>query len=273
MGFEEPYYPTRPKGTSNGPFLLLRRGIFWYVNICRKHISQKDPAMLKPYPHWNNIPQTADEDDEEESTQPKSLFFPQLKERPWHAFEQKIQYSQIHFYLSKEIGDPHEYVDMIHRIKVAQPGDVIFIHLNSDGGRIDTGVQIINAMQSSQAKIVTVLDSKAFSLATMIFLAGDEFIVHDHAIIMFHNFKGGTFGKGNEMVAQLDASVKWFSALARKLYVPFLTNEEVDRLFKGEDIWMQSADIRKRLDSMVKQDSQEQAAPKKRGRKKATSAE
>lgn len=227
--------------------------------------------MMKPYPHWN-APTLSEDDDDEESTQPKPLFFPQLKERPWHAFEQKIQYSQIHFYLSREIGDPHDYVDMIHRIKIAQPGDIIFIHLNSDGGRIDTGVQIINAMQSSQAKIVTVLDSKAFSLATMIFLAGDEFIVHDHAIIMFHNFKGGTFGKGNEMVAQLDASVKWFSALARKLYVPFLSSEEVDRLFKGEDIWMQSADIRKRLDNMVKQ-NQEAPPRKKRGRKRAEPSE
>jgi len=159
---------------------------------------------------------------------------------------------ELHFYLSDGIEEPDKYVDMIHRIRTAGAEDIVYIHLNSPGGHLNTGVQLINAMQSSAARIVTSLEAISHSLGTLIFLAGDEFIVHDNCIMMFHNYSGGTFGKGNEQTAQLEATVKWFSTLARKIYVPFMSEEEFDRILRGEDLWMQSDEIRKRLDKMVK---------------------
>ncbi len=176
---------------------------------------------------------------------------PPPKKRPFMAFEQTFCASQVHFYLSDEIGEPHDYVEMIHRMLTAASNDIIFIHLNTPGGRLDTGVQIVNAMQNSQAKIVTVLESMAFSLGTFIFLAGDEMVVNDHCMVMFHNFKSGVVGKGQEMFAQLDATTKWFSALAKKIYIPFLTEDEFNKIIRGEDLWMHSPEIRKRLDRMI----------------------
>jgi hypothetical protein len=37
----------------------------------------------------------------------------------------------------------------------------------------------------------------------------------------------------------------------RRLYVPFLSEKEFDRLLKGEDFWMQSDEVRDRLKKMV----------------------
>lgn len=173
------------------------------------------------------------------------------KKKHYHIYEQTFTAQQIHFYLSSEIVEPHEYVDMIHRMQNAAPGDVIYLHLNLNGGQLDTGVQIINAMQTSQAKVITVLESVAYSLGTLIFLAGDEMVVHDHCMMMFHNFRSGLMGKGQEMVAELDATIKWFTLLAKKFYIPFLSPEEFEKLLKGEDLWMQAPDIRKRLERMT----------------------
>lgn len=211
-----------------------------------------------------------DDDDEEIRNHP--LFGG--KPKPYHHFEQAYTASHVHFYLSKEIGDPADYIDMIHRINTASSADVIFIHLNTPGGQLDTGVQLINAMQNSQAKIVTVLESMAYSLGTLIFLAGDEMVVNDHCLIMFHNFKGGVVGKGNELTSQLEATVKWFSALAKKIYIPFMSEEEFARITRGEDLWMQSPEIRKRLDKMMKTLNEEAEAPKKpRAKKTKTTSE
>jgi ATP-dependent protease ClpP protease subunit len=187
-------------------------------------------------------------DDEEDDLRKKDP-----KKKAFEVYETTFTAQQVHFYLSDEIGEPKEYTDMIHRILVASPNDILFIHLNTPGGRLDTGVQIVNAMQNSQAKIITVLESMAFSLGTLIFLAGDEMIVNDHCMLMFHNFKGGILGKGQELAAQLEATMKWFSALAKKIYIPFLTEEEFNRILRGEDIYMHSPEIRKRLDAMIKQ--------------------
>ena len=179
-------------------------------------------------------------------------FLDAVKKKPYRSFEQTFSAQHVHYYLSKSIGEPDEYTDMIHRMTIADPQDVIFIHLNTPGGQLDTGIQIINAMQNSEAKIVTVLESMAYSLGTLIFLAGDEMVVNENCLMMFHNFKGGLIGKGNEMVSELAATVVWFETLAKDIYIPFLSEDELNRVIKGEDIWMQTAEIRTRLENMVK---------------------
>jgi len=181
--------------------------------------------------------------------------FPILpKNKPYNIWEHTYSAQQIHIYFNQEIKGPEQYSEIIHRINVAAPADVIFIHLNTPGGRLDTGVQLINAMQSSQAKIVTILEATAYSLGTLIFLSGDEMIVHDNCMMMIHNFRGGVVGKGHEQLAELHSTVKWFTSIAKKVYTPFLSKDELDRVIKGEDIWMTSADIRKRLDR-IKRDN------------------
>lgn len=206
--------------------------------------------------------------DEDEDMDPRSLPFLGLKPKPYYQYEQQYSASHVHFYISEGIGEPKEYVDMIHRINIASPADVIYIHLNTPGGQLDTGVQIINAMQNSQAKIVTVLESMAHSLGTMIFLAGDEMVVNDNCMMMFHNFNGGMVGKGNELTSQLDATVKWFNTLAKKVYIPFMSEDEFERISRGEDLWMQSTEIRKRLDRMMKILAEEAEKPARKPRKK-----
>lgn len=173
-------------------------------------------------------------------------------EFPYALYENTLAIHELHFYISTSIGDATKYIDMIHRIRMAGPNDVIYIHLNSPGGNISTGVQIINAMLSSQAKIVTIIESEAHSLATMIFLCGDEFVVYDNCIMLFHNYSGGISGKGNEQESAISATVKWVSILLKKIYIPFMTEDEVDRILRGEDLWMHSDEIRKRLDRMTK---------------------
>lgn len=217
--------------------------------------------------------------------------FMDLNKKPYRQYDQTFTCQHVHFYLSEEIKEPSNYTDMVYRISAANPADVIFIHLNTPGGQLDTGVQIINAMQNSQAKIITVLEGMAYSLGTLIFLAGDEMIVNDHCMMMFHNFNGGLIGKGNELTSQLDATVKWFASLAKNVYTPFLTVDEFERIVRGEDLWMQSPEIRVRLEKMVQlmqQEAeaeeiaeQEAAAPKKpqkaaaksRGRQKGQTTE
>ena len=189
-------------------------------------------------------------DEDMEYNQPQ-LMIQQNKRRPYAQYEYTYNVIETHFYISEEIDDPNLYIDMIHCFNVAGQNDVIYLHLNTSGGRLDTGVQLINAMKNSQAKVVTVLECMAYSLGTLIFLSGHELVVNDNCVMMLHNFKGGVIGKGNELTSQLDATVKWFNMLAKEIYIPFLTEDEFNRILKGEDLWMQSAEIRKRLENVA----------------------
>lgn len=198
---------------------------------------------------------------EEETDPQQGLALLGLDKKPYKIFEQVYSAAHIHIYISESIVDAVEYVDMIYRISTAGPADTVFVHLNTPGGQLDTGVQIINALQNTQARVVTILEGMAYSLATLIFLIGDEMVVNDHCMMMFHNFNGGIMGKGNEITLELEATNKWFATLAKQIYVPFLTDDEVHRLSRGEDLWMQSPEIRRRLSHMIKVKS-EPAKPK-----------
>jgi len=172
--------------------------------------------------------------------------------KPFYYIEQKITHYFHHYYLSSEIDEPGLYVEMIHKIKSAKSDEVIFLHLNSNGGHLGTGVQLINAIQSSEGHVIASLESQACSLITLIFLAADEFIVHDNCVIMFHTFSGQIVGKGHEQQSGIEATAKWFDILAKKLCIPFLTIEEFDRIQRGEDLYFHSDEIRQRLKKMVK---------------------
>lgn len=208
---------------------------------------------------YTKKPRQHDEDDQDEFKFP----FAELDKKPYKQFDQTFSAQHTHFYLSKAIGEPEGYTDMIHKITTASAADVIFIHLNTPGGQLDTGVQLINAMTNSSAKIVTVLESMAHSLGTLIFLSGDEMVVNEHCMMMFHNFNGGLIGKGNELVSELEATVKWFAALAEDIYIPFLSRDEFERIVKGEDMWMQTPEIKKRLENMVTILAKQEAAEDK----------
>jgi ATP-dependent Clp protease protease subunit len=171
---------------------------------------------------------------------------------PFRRYESQGVARQVSFYLSGEIGAPILYTDLLYTLRTAQPTDVILIHLNTPGGNFDTGLQIINNIAASDARVITILEARAYSMGALIFLAGDELIVHDTCQLMFHNYSSSLIGKGNEQQAQVRAIGKWFEKVMRHVCKPFLTEEEVGRILRGEDIWMDSDDIRHRLAHLQK---------------------
>lgn len=174
-----------------------------------------------------------------------------------------------HFYLSSMIEEPPYYVEMINRIQTAHPEDVIYMHLNTIGGYMSTGIQIINAMKASPAHVICSLEGEVASMGTLIFLSGDEFLVHENSSLMFHNYSGAVMGKGHEQIAALESATRWTDDFSRRVYVPFLTEEEVTDLIKGADIYMHPPEIIERLENMMRVRAAEQEPkPQKRATKK-----
>lgn len=171
---------------------------------------------------------------------------------PFKRYESQGVVRQISFYLSGEIGAPILYTDLLYTLRTAGKTDMILLHLNTPGGNFDTGLQIINNIGASEARVITILEARAYSMGAMIFLAGDELIVHDTCQLMFHNYSSALIGKGNEQQAQVLAISKWFEKVMRQVCKPFLADEEVARILRGEDIWMDSDDIRRRLAHLQK---------------------
>lgn len=162
-------------------------------------------------------------------------------------YERQLPIHQISYYLCGDIREPQYYTELFYTLRTASDTDLIYLHLNSPGGEFDTGLQIINNVLASEARVVTVLEARAYSMAALIFLSGDELVVHDNCQLMFHIYSGSFAGRGNEQQAEVIAVSGWFEKVMTRLCTPFLSEAEVGRILKGSDVWMDSDEIRHRL--------------------------
>jgi len=73
--------------------------------------------------------------------------------------------------------------------------DTINVYINSYGGEVTEGLAIYNALKRHKAKIKTFCDGFAASIASVIFMAGDERIMSNASLLFIHN--AWTIAEGN----------------------------------------------------------------------------
>ena len=151
------------------------------------------------------------------------------------------------FYLSGTIESSEEYIQWFDTIRHASDNDVIKFYINSPGGDVFTAIQFMRALKETSASVVMSVEGICASAATMIMLCGDSFEVSEHSMFMFHNYSGGTFGKGGEMLDQLKHERLWSERLLTETYADFLTEAEINSILDNRDIWMDGEEVIKRL--------------------------
>ncbi len=188
-------------------------------------------------------------------------------------YERQVPISQVSYYLCGDIRESHYYTELFYTLRTASATDLIYIHLNSSGGDFNTGLQIMNNICASDAHVVTVLEARAYSMAALIFLTGDEWVVHDNCQLMFHTYSGIFSGKGNEQQAEGLAVSKWFEKVMQRICMPFLTESEISRILRGSDVWMDSDEIHRRVMRMQRAKKPGKSSAKNKSRTKQVSAD
>lgn len=164
-------------------------------------------------------------------------------------YEQHVSTTNTHVYLSQNIGAPAAYIQLVQFFNARQQGDVVHLHFNCYGGRLDAGIQLLTAMQNCQAQIVGHLDSVAYSMAALMFLSCDAHYVSPYAKLMLHTYSGGGGGgKGPDQRAAQDAIEDTYARLVQNICVPFLSKREVkDMLENMRDMYFGYEEIVERM--------------------------
>ena len=159
--------------------------------------------------------------------------------------------SQHEFYLTSTIESCDKYIDWFDIIRSARPDDIVKIYINSYGGDLFTAIQFMRVLSETQATVIISVEGACMSAATMIFLCGHAFEVSEHSMFMFHNYSGGTFGKGGEMMDQLQHESIWSRNLLQNTYKDFLTKKEIKSILNNKDLWMSGDEVIVRLQKKV----------------------
>lgn len=102
--------------------------------------------------------------------------------------------------------------------------DVINVNINSYGGEVAEGLAIYNALKRHKAKVRTRCDGFACSIASVIFMAGDERIMNEASLLMIHNAFSFAEGDANALRKMAD-DLDLITSQSKKIY---LANSNID---------------------------------------------
>ena len=101
------------------------------------------------------------------------------------------------------VGEDVRASDIITKIQ-KDKSDPLEVNIMSPGGSVTEGLAIYDFMRDQKRKVITRAMGQAASIASIIFMAGDEREVADNAEIMIHNAWAGVAGNKHELAEFID---------------------------------------------------------------------
>lgn len=124
-------------------------------------------------------------------------------------------------------------------------GDVsqINVHINSYGGEVAEGLAIYAALRRHKARVRTTCDGFACSIASVIFMAGDERLMSDASLLMIHNAWTSAIGVNAADLRKLADDMDTITSASKSAYMArvSITEDELTELMDAET-WISPAD-------------------------------
>lgn len=114
----------------------------------------------------------------------------------------------------------------------------INVHINSYGGEVSQGLAIYNTLKDSKMKVTTVCEGFACSAASVVFMAGDERIIKEAALLMIHNAWTWARGDSNELKKQAEDLEKITQASVNAYKSKANISEEKIKELMDKESWL-----------------------------------
>ena len=155
-------------------------------------------------------------------------------------------------FIDGEIVESSEYRELLAILFNSGEQDTINIFINSSGGNLDTALAIVEGLKSTFATVTAVIIGACHSAASIISMYCHEVAVLDNAYSMIHTASFGSSGNTSNVKSHTEFTVRQVEKLLNETYEGFLTKEELIKIKQGIELWFDSEDIRKRMESRVK---------------------
>lgn len=186
------------------------------------------------------------------------------------------------------LTDPVLTTNVVDQIHYADPTRPIYLHINSGGGVVKYGEQIINAMHKSKSPVITINEEMAASMAEVILINGDYIMEAPHSQVMIHAWSsecysnlGGFYPSSpittyttdkitkdvSTDTAPVDPSISWLDNICETqnklmfeqykqedlngIYKTILTPDQINYLSQSHfnQLWLNGVDFNKQLKS------------------------
>lgn len=149
--------------------------------------------------------------------------------------------------LARPITEPDDFEEEFQLFAGAGERDVIRIELNTPGGSMDTGHLIRRAINSTAAHTIAYIGPTCASAGTAIALACEEWEIDEMSSFMIHTASYGYVGMAPHVKANVDHSDKMINRFVRTTYAGFLTEDEIERVIDGKEVYFEGEELAQRL--------------------------
>lgn len=140
------------------------------------------------------------------------------------------------------------HVDQLEAILSASENDVIEVYcLGCGGGSADSIIMLLNALASTPAHTVTILEGHNASAASMPMMVTDEVRVGMYASVMFHNVAGGVVGNMTNTAEAAKFYEQNYNKFFADLYNKFFDESDLLLIQNGREIYLDAEAIQERL--------------------------
>lgn len=151
------------------------------------------------------------------------------------------------FYLTSDIEDASNYDEWVQICAEASSRDLIEVHINCFGGRLDTAIQIHDMLKETKADVFITIEGACCSGASLVAMSGMRVKVLPSSYMMIHSWTGGAYGKFGNVIENTEFQKKWFSNVMKHSYSEFLTSDEIKNILDGKDLYFDAQEIEARF--------------------------
>lgn len=121
----------------------------------------------------------------------------------------------------------------------------IRIHIMSDGGDIFAGMTLMNTLESSRVKVITIAQGSCCSAATFMLLGGAERKMGKNAYVLIHQISTEMWGNFQELKHELKSTDKFMKMLKRMYLEKTQIPEKMLKKLMKKDIYLNPRDCLK----------------------------
>ena len=140
----------------------------------------------------------------------------------WEWFESDVS----SYTLTKELQSLPDDIDQIN------------VYINSYGGEVGEGLAIYNELKRHKAKVTTYCDGFAASIASVIFMAGDERIMNNASLLFIHNAWSNCSGNSSELKKAADDLEKITQASVNAYLESINISEDELKEYMDAESWL-----------------------------------
>lgn len=157
--------------------------------------------------------------------------------------------NEYHLRIARPITEVDDFEEEFQLFAGAGDDDVIKIDIVTPGGNVDTGHMLRRAIVRTAAHTIAYIGPTCASMGTVIALACEEWEIDEMSSFMIHTGSYGYGGIAPHVKACVDHTDKMIERLVRTTYAGFLSEDEIQRVIDGKEMYFEGDELAQRLSS------------------------